>query len=161
MTITVAETLANDYTVASGARVSSIYEAGDIECTMTGWTETSASGTYDESAHPPVLDNIGTIEQTWTLTFTDATHFSVSGDTVGSVGSGDTSTDFAPQNSDFSKPYFTLEAAGWGGTWTAGDTVVFTTHPAAIALWEKRVVPAGAASLSNNKITLVWPGESA
>ncbi len=161
VTITVAETLANSYTVAAGSRVASIYQAGDIKCSMDGWTETSTSGTYDEAAYPPILDNLGTIEQTWTVEFTDASNFTVSGDTVGSIGSGNISTDFAPQNPDFSKPYFTLQAAGWGGTWAGGDTIVFSTHPAAIPIWEKRVVPAGAASLANNKITLVWPGESA
>ncbi len=161
VTITVAETLANDYTVAAGSRVSSVYGAGDIKCSMTGWTETTAAGAYDEATYPPVLDNIGTIEQTWTLEFTDASNYTVSGDTVGSVGSGSISADFAPQNPDLSKPYFTLEATGFGGTWAQGDKIVFTTHPAAVPIWEKRVVPAGAASLANNKITLVLSGESA
>jgi len=160
VTITVAETLANAYTVASGTRVMSIYPVGDIKCTTDNWVETSTAGTYDEGAYPPIIDNIGTVDETWTLTFTDATNYTVVGDTLGTIGSGTTAADFAPVNADFSKPYFTLEFAGFAGTWAAGETIVFQTHPAAAPIWLKRVVPAGAASLSGNKNTTVLSGES-
>ena len=162
VTITVAETIANAYTVAGGGHVSSLYHVGDVKCAFDNWAETCAgSGTYDEAANPPIMDNIGTAYQTWTLTFTDATHYTVSGDTVGSVGSGDTSTDFAPVNSDFSKPWFKLEAAGFAGTWAGSDTIVFKTHPAAAPIWLKRVVPAGTSSLANNRNITAFMGESA
>ncbi len=161
VTITIAGTLASDYTVASSSRAMSVYEPGDVLCSVDNWVETSVGGTYDEGAYPVITDNIGTVEQTWTLTFTDANSYTVSGDTVGDVGSGNISADFAPQNPDWSKPYFTLESAGFGGTWAAGDTIVFQTHPAAVPIWEKRVVPAGAASFANNAIIIVMAGESA
>lgn len=160
VTITIAGTLANTYAI--GAKVSSKYVPGDLECEVDNWVETSAGdGTYDESANPVACDNIGTIEQTWTLTFTDAINFTIVGDVVGSVGSGSTAADFAPDNSDFSKPYFTLASAGWAGTWAANDTIVFQTHPAAVPIWETRVVPAGAASMANNSVTAIFSGESA
>jgi len=161
VTITTSTSLANSYTVAAGGRVMSIYAYGTVVCTTTNWVETSVAGTYDESAYPIVNDNIGTIEQTWTMTFSDAANFTVAGDTVGAVGSGSTAANFIPTNADFSKPYFTMAALGFGGTWAAGNTIVFQTHPAAIPFWEKRVVPAGAASLSGNKVTAVFSGESA
>lgn len=107
-----------------------------------------------------LLDHIGTAEQTWTLTFTDATNFTVVGDTIGSVGSGSRSADFAPSNGAVSKPYFTLRTAGWGGTWAAGNTIVWQTHPNAIPIWETRVVPASAASMAGNGITAVFEGET-
>lgn len=160
VTITTTSPLANTYTVAGGARVMSILEPGDIETSFSGWTETTASGTYDETSFPVVGDNIGTIYQTWTLTFTDATNFTVAGDTIGSVTSGSTASDYSPNNPDFTKPYFTLESGGWGGTWASGDTIEFLTVPASTAVWEKRVVPAGASSLSANKIVLVAYGET-
>ena len=106
-------------------------------------------------------NTIGTVEQTWTLTFTDATNYTVVGDTLGSVGSGTTAADFAPSNPAVSKPYFTLESAGWGGTWAAAQTIVFQTHPNAIPIWETRVVPAGAGSQAGNGITAVFEGETA
>lgn len=162
VTITVSETIGNDYTVASSARVMSIYSPGTISATSDNWAETSTSGTYDETTYPATPDNIGTIEETWTLAFTSATEFSITGDTVGLLATtGDTSTAFAPINSDFSKPFFTLSASGWGGTWAIGDTIVFQTHPAAVAIWLKRVIPVACPSLSNNKNVTALRGESA
>lgn len=153
--------LVNGYSSTTPTRVMSVLSAGDIECAVSGWVETSGSGTFDESLYPVICDNIGTIRQTWTLTFLDATNFTVTGDTVGSVSSGVITGDYSPNNPTFSKPYFTIELDGWAGTWANGDTVVFTTSPAAYPIWEKRVVPSGAGSLSNNVISLVVSGESA
>ena len=162
VTITVAETIGNDYTVAGGGRVMSLLQVGDIEATSDNWAESSTSGTYDEGSYPVIPDAIGTIEQSVTLTFTDATHFTATSNVSGvTLGSGDTSTDFSPNNPDFNKPYFTLEAAGWDGTWAQNDTVTFDTHPAAEAVWFKRVVPAGTASMANNKNVSCVSGESA
>ncbi|MCK9311148.1 MAG: hypothetical protein M0P26_02595 [Bacteroidales bacterium] len=161
VTITTTETLANGYTGGS-AWVSSIYyPATDLACTVDNWAETSAAGTYDETTYPVITDNIGTVEQTWTLTFTDATSYTVVGDTLGSVGSGTTAADFAPSNPAVSKPYFTIESAGWGGTWALNETIVWQTHPNAIPIWETRVVPAGAGSQAGNGITAVFEGETA
>ena len=153
-------TLANTYTAAN-TRVGSVIEASNIEVSFDTWGESSASGTYDETTNPPVLDAIGSIEQTWTITFSDATNFTCVGDIAGSVGSGSIGGgDFAPNNTDFSKPFFTLADAGWAGTWANGDTVSFITHPASVPLWLKRTVPAGANSLSGNKVIPAVSGES-
>ncbi len=162
VTITVTGTITSSYT-ADGtiARVSSLIKPGDIACSNTTPSKTSAAGTIDFSTYPIILDNIGTVEEDWTITFTDATHFTLTGDDhTGSVATGVISSNFAPNNTDFTKPYFTIESGVWGGTWAAGDTVTFTTHPAALHLGGKRVVPAGTASLSNNKATLVFEGEA-
>lgn len=163
VTITISGTLANGYLAATPTKVASIYEpATDLAASYDNWVETSTSGTYDETNYPVICDNIGTIEQTWTGTMTDATHITIVGDTVGTVATGEATTgDIAPTNSDFSKPYFTLESAGWGGTWAVGETIVWQTHPAATPLWEKRVVPAACDSLANNKIVAIQMGESA
>lgn len=162
VTITLAAPgLVNGYTAGTGTRIMSVLEPSDIECSVSNWVETSTSGTYDESTYPVVCDSIGTVEQTWTITFLDATNFTCVGNTVGTLAAGVRSSDYAPNNTNFTKPYFTLETDGWGGTWAIGETIVFKTHPAAYAIWEKRVVPALANSLSNNKVTLAVSGESA
>jgi len=158
-TFDITPALANAYLVTV-TKVASVYEPGDIAATISNWVE-SGTGTYNEATYPVLPDHISTIEQTWTLTFTSATAFGVVGDTVGSVGTGNTSGDFAPANASFSKPYFTLRAIGWGGTWTNANTIVFQTHPAAIPLWYRRQVPAGAASLSGNSVIVAVDGESA
>lgn len=153
-TITLAAGTLNSYLAATPTTVSSCLEAASVVTSFDNWVETSTSGTYDEAGSPPTLDNIGTIEETWTLTFTSATDFSVVGDTVGSVGTGSTAGDFAPVNADFSKPYFTLLAAGFAGTWAIGETIVFQTHPAAFPHWCDLIVPAGTASYSNDAVTI-------
>lgn len=160
VTITTSTPLGRDYTTAASARAATVYEAGTVAASVDNWVETSTLGTYDESASPVAVDSIGTVEQTWTLTFTDATHFTLTGDTLGAVGTGSTAADFAPSNPDFTKPYFTLAASGWGGTWAALDTVVFQTHPAAVPYWVDRTTPAGAAVIASSTQTMVCDCES-
>ena len=164
VTITIAGTLTNAYLAATPCKVASIYEpASDLTCTVDNWDDSdTTSGTYDETTYPIITDNIGTVEQTWTIEMQSAGTFKVTGDTLGIVATGEAITgDVAPSNADFTKPYFTIEAAGWGGTWATGETIVFQTHPAAVPLWEKRVVPADCASLANNKLIAIAMGESA
>ena len=147
---------------AANTRVASVIEPADVTAQVDGWTESSVAGTFDETGHPVITDSIGTVEQTWTITFSDATNFSCVGDTLGSAGGGSIGGgDFAPNNPDFSRPWFTLPNAGWGGTWASGDTLTFTTYPAAIPVWWKRIVPAGGNSLSADKVVVAITGESA
>ncbi len=159
VTITLTDTLSNAFLTADDTRVMSVYEPSDILCSVDNWVETGAF-TYDEVSYEVVCDNIGTIEQTWTLTFSDDTNFTVSGNTVGALASGVIGTDYDEDNPDFTKPYFTLLSAGWGGTAVNGNTLVFQTHPASVPIWEERVIPAGATALSTNKTVLVLAGES-
>jgi len=160
VTITVTEAFVNAFTADGTTRVSSLIKPGDTKPSATTPVITSTSGTFDTSTYPIILDNIGTPEEDWTLTFTDATHFTLTGDTVTNPGSGVVGTAFAPDNPDYSRPFFTIEASALGGTFVAGDTITFTTHPATVPIGQKRVVSAGAASLANNKVTQVYGGEA-
>ncbi|HAT48856.1 MAG: hypothetical protein HQL07_03860 [Nitrospirae bacterium] len=162
LTFLAGNVLANAY-AATSTRVASVIEAGTIQPTVTGWSEISASGTYNEGTYPVVPNSIGTIKETWTLTFTNATNYTVQGSVVGSVGTGSIGGgDFAPDNINFTgHPYFTLKDAGWGGTWASGETIVFSTTPAAYPLWLQHIVPAGANSISGNAMRYAIAGESA
>jgi len=151
--------LVNGYS-ASTTKVASVYEPGDIAPVIANWTE-NGTGTYNEATYPVLGDNIATIEQDWTITFTSATAFNISGDVLGMIGTGNVGSDAAPSNPNYSKPYFTLRSAGWGGTWASPNTITFRTSPAAIPLWYRRVVPAGANSLSGNSVIVAVDGESA
>lgn len=155
VTIPLATAVLGNY-LAAATRVASVYEHGDLKPTVSGWAETSVAGTYDETTYPVAGTNRGTIEQTWTLTFTSATAFTVSGDVIGSVGSGTISTNFAPTNTPAGAAYFTLDKNGFGGTWAAGNTLVFTTHPAALPLWFLRDIPALTAAENGNKAVMAW-----
>lgn len=137
--------LVGTYTTAEGTRVASLHEAGTVEPLMQNWVE-SGTGTFDEVTYPPIGTSKGSVDDSWTLTFTSSTNYSVTGAVSGSVGSGSVSSDFSPTNTDAGAAYFTIPLLGWGGTWTSGDTVTFDTRPSAIGFWLKRTVPAGAAS---------------
>ncbi len=166
VTITIVGTLANAYNTDDntyGTRIMSVVEPSDIVSAFDSVVDTTAGdGTFDEVTSPIVLDNIGTIDQTVTLTFTDGTNFTAASNVAGvSLTGGAKTSDYLPDNPDVSKPYFTVPTAGFAGTWASGDTLVFHTSPAAAAIWQKRVVPAGAASLTGNKAVVVFSGESA
>lgn len=142
--------------------VSSVMEIASVAAAMSSWVETSTAGTYAEgTAGNVVAHNKGAIQQNWTITFTSATAFTVSGDTVGALAAGTIGADYAPNNPATGTPYFTIQSEGWGGTWATNDTVTFTTAPAAIPVWYRRQVPAGSASQANNYASLALHGESA
>lgn len=156
--------LVNAYTAATPTKVSSIYAPGTIQPTVSAPVKTSTAGVFNlanTGSNPIVEGPVGGVYDTWTLTFSSATAFSVTGTNTGGVGSGTTASNFAPNNTAFSSPYFTIPSAAWTGTWLSGDTVTFTTTPSAIPVWLKRVVPAAAASLSANLVTVSIDTESA
>ena len=157
-TITISGELGHNFSAITTV-VSTIVDLGTIKTATDSWVETSSAGTYDEGTYPVTRYNVGTVTDLWTLTFSDATNFSVTGTNTGSVGSGDINTDFQPANG--SSYYFKIDKDGWGGSWANGNTVTFTTTHAGKGLWVKEVVPAGIASYSNNTVTLDWRGESA
>lgn len=155
--------LANGYTAAT-TRVASVIEVGTVEATHTTVVYTPAGagdGVHDDQYL--TMDSIGGVEQEWTLSFTDDVgNFDVIGGTLGTVGVGTTGSGATPTNTEFSKPYFTIVSAFFvSGSFLNNDTLVFTTSPAAIPIWQKRTIPLGAASLSDNKVIIAVDGESA
>jgi hypothetical protein len=159
ITLTLTAALANAY-LAADTYVSSVYAAGNVVASATNPVVTGG-GSYDYTTYPIVINGVGSIEQDWTCSFpSSATQFTLIGNTVGSLGTFNISSDAAPVNPSFSVPYLTINRLGWNAP-TIGTQMTFTTHPAAIPIWYKRVVPAGAASLSGNKVILAVDGESA
>jgi len=159
-TITIVGTLANAFTTAGGTHVASVLSVSDIVSSGDTFAVTSTAGTYDDTTYPLLADNIGAVEETVTLTFTSATAFDAVGSISGAMGSGAIGGDFSPNNADFTKPYFTLSTAGWGGTWATSDTLVFEVRAASTPLWCKRHVPAGATNVSGNNFKIALRGES-
>jgi hypothetical protein len=147
VTITLVNPLDNGY-LASNTRVMAVYEPGNLVAAVSDFLVTSDDGVYDDAQI--ALNNRGTEEQTITITFTNATNYGVVSDIYGSLGTGTVGGGAAPNNPSWTKPYFTLAAGGFSGTWEAGDTIVFSTHPAAIPMWAKRVVPANASVAGSN-----------
>lgn len=143
---------------AAGTFVAGVWEAaGDIKASATTPVVTSSAGTCTT----PSAHNLGSVQQAYTLTFTSATAYTISGDTLGALGSGTTSSTTAPANPATSSPYFTLPSTAFGGTFVAGDTITFTTTPAAVPVWWRREVPANCPSLAGNVLSRAFTGESA
>ena len=157
-TIAFANALANGYSAAD-THVSSALPVFDIVAGFSGFSVASA-GNGDYNSSNLTLDSVGTVQDQWTVTFTDGTNFDVVGDVTGAVGSGTVSGSFSPSNPD-GGDFFTLGSAGWSGTFGSGDTVTFTTTPAAKSFWMKRNVPAGAAAIASNLQRTLIRGESA
>lgn len=162
ITVTLADgdQLANAY-AAANASAAAVFSPGDLAAVGDGWTIDSAAGTYDAAGSPLQLGNLGTVEDDWTLTFTDSTAFTVSGAYTGDLASGHIGADYAPGNAAMDAAYFTLPMAGWSGSWQSGDTMSFSTHPAAAAIWLKQVVPAGTAANGAVSFGIRITGESA
>ncbi len=155
-TLTLVSPLQYGYTAP---HVSSVLTPGDVLTALSDKSVTSTAGTLDEAQI--VLAPRSTVADTFTLTFTSATAFTVTGSVAGDLGGGVIGSTCAPTNTAFSGPYFTLPAAAWGGTFEAGDTVSFTTSPAAVPVWYERIVPAGASSFAANSFSLAVDCESA
>lgn len=145
----VAEAHAADHTYCAG-----VVEGGDLEPTIGNFDDSdTASGLFDETGHPVELNALGAEEEDWSVNFTSATSYTVSGARIGAVGAGSVGEDFAPLNPAAASPYFTIRAAAWSGVWASGETVAFTTHPAALPLWFKEVVPPNTAEEPYNLLT--------
>lgn len=161
ITYTFTPALTNAYTANGVSRAISLIKPGDIAASITAAEVTSSAGTFDDTAYPIILDNIGTVDEDWTLTRA-AGAWTLSGDSLGVIATGIalTSANYAPNNPDFTKPYLTIDYRALGGTWVDGDKIEFTTHPAAAGIGQKRVVPAASASLANNRATQVFGCEA-
>ena len=162
-TITTTTSARNTYPASQNSIVAGVVDLSDLVAATAAWSETSVSGTYDEASYPVEVNNVGTVTETWTLTFTNATAFTVSGASEGSLGAGSTLGNFQPVNTgpgtgDY---YFVLRAAGWGGTWALGDTVTFTTTHSSASVWLKEVVPAGTSAQTNNLVSFKLYAEGA
>jgi len=161
-TVDVSPAVVNSY-ATSNTLVSSVLELPSAVAGVTGVSVISGGGSFDSATVGNlVAHNKGAIEENWTLTFTSATTFTVSGNTVGTLASpGSVSADYAPLNPATGTPYFTIKAIAWAGTFQMNDTVTFATQPAAIPIWYRRQVPAGTFSLANDFTSLAIHGESA
>lgn len=163
LTITVAETIANDYAAyssGSGGKVCSVLEHGTIQAAYSSFTQSRASG-YDDSTYPILLNNMGAIDDDITITFSDATNFTAESARLGTLASGSKGSDYSPLHPVFAKALFTIESDGWNGAVThqAGDTITFTITAAVAYLWEERIIPAGCDPLSGNRVILLHTSE--
>jgi len=140
----------------TGTVVAGVLELGTIAASHSTPVKTSPLGTFTDN----ITDyDLGACYDTFTVTFSSATAFTVAGAAEGSLGAGVITTAFTPAH--WGSYYFSIPTSCWGGTWADGDTVVFTTTPSAEGVWMKEVVPASTAAYSGNKCSFTLDGETA
>lgn len=110
-------------------------------------------------SHPIVVTNAGAVTERWALVFTNTTTFRLIGEHVGVIAEGNTAADFSPMNPFASQPYFTIEAAAWGGGWAAGNVVRLNTVGALHPIGCARTTQQGDATLADDSFTLVVMGD--
>jgi hypothetical protein len=104
--------------------------------TYTAPVTTSAAGVFTPTAGGIEYISINSAyplpTETWTITFTSATTFDVSGSISGAVGSACDITWTNPvYDLAFAHVLFSIDFRAWSGTWATSDTVVFDIAPAA------------------------------
>ena len=164
VTISFTPWLVNGY--AAGSVVASFLPPADISTNLwDNLDETGITGTTVvdlATAGNMVVDSVGALEMTITITITGTgSTFDVTTDYPGvaTLPSGNTTIDYAPENSDLSRPYFTMKA-GSISTGEAGDSFSFQIHPPARCIIQKKVTPAGSGPVTGANCTLVNEGEA-
>ena len=138
---------------ATNTYVSSLITESTVTGNTTGKVVTSASGTFTEANM--TVGNLGSIYQVLTFTFTSATAFTVTSDEVTfATATGTISSTYAPTNVGVGASYFSVPPSCWGGTWATGNTLVITTIPACVPVWEKRIIPSGSSAVSSQTRSL-------
>jgi hypothetical protein len=140
----------------TGTVVAGVLELGTIAASHSTPVKTSPLGTFTDNI---VNYDLGACYDTFTVTFSSATAFTVAGAAEGSLGAGVISTVFKPAH--WGSYYFEIPTSCWGGTWANGDTLVFITYPSAKGIWFKNVVPALTAAYDGNKASFTLDGETA
>ncbi len=157
LTLQLAAPLVNSY---STGFVTSLVALGDLRAEVGSsfsqqtWTRTFSdtiignpiASNYDRTAHPVVLTNEGAETERWAFVFTTATDFKLIGESLGQIASGSTATDFAPINPITNQPFFTIDSAGWGTGWQAGNVWRMNTLGARAPFWSTRCISPGTAA---------------
>lgn len=142
----------------AGSYVSGILYFGDLQAAcpvffdQTTWSNTwsnttsgNATASYNTVNYPIQLKNADAITERWALVFTSSTTFNIVGETLGVVGTGNTSTNVAPVNPNTGQPYFTLLSTGFGSGWATNNAIRFNTQAAFEPVWVTRTILSGAA----------------
>ncbi|CAB4202510.1 hypothetical protein UFOVP1367_20 [uncultured Caudovirales phage] len=104
----------------------------------------STSAQYNANAYPVVVTNKGAAEERWVLIFTSSMLFNLIGERAGQIVTGASiNNTLSPNNPATNDPYFTLDAGGFGGGWSAGNVLRFNTYSATSPLWVVQSIAQG------------------
>ena len=159
-TLTLEAPLKFTYTITTdfSPLVANTIQIENFSVSLTDINVTSSNGLFDNASSPVVLNNFGTVADTYTIVFDSPSTFTVSGNFSGNLGNGNISATFNAPNIAADTDYFSIPASVWGGTFAAGDTITFRTLPAIAPFWIIQNLLAGTASdfsVSESRITIV------
>jgi hypothetical protein len=110
--------------------------------------------------YPILVQNDGAIKERWVLIFTNSSGtFNIVGETVGIIGTGNTSTIVNPLNPETQIPYFIINPAGFGGGWPVGSVIRFNTQAAAAPFWVIRTVVNGLPTHKGDQLKIQIRGD--
>jgi hypothetical protein len=162
--LTLSQELIHDYaagtTIVSNAVVKEDLQAGyNTFFTQNSWDGTTwsntqsgppADGSYTEAGNI-TLQNAGSEKDRWAIEITKVTAPQDYEVRVVSEGRGVIDTDvpvggtnpaLAPNNLNYTLPYFTIASAFWGNDWQVGNIVRINTEEAGAPFWVMRVINA-------------------
>ena len=129
------------------ARVQGVFDLGtwnpNIWLDEIGPGQAAAPATFNDTDYPIEVTNADAITERWALVFTNSTNFNIVGETVGVIGTGNTSTDTAPINPRTGLPYFVVPAEGWGIGWATNNALRFNTIGGLAPVWLVRTTTPG------------------
>ena len=125
------------------ARVQSLFDINtwnaNVWLDALGPGQSAAPATFNEVDYPLIVTNADAITERWALVFTNSATYSVVGETVGTIVTGQSiAADCAPINPRTGQPYFTIDKDGFGGGWATNNAVRFNTIGGLAPLWFSR-----------------------
>ncbi len=155
------------------AQVSSAMIVGDMQARVFGkfsqqvwsnvWSDVligdATTAQYNDALYPLVTTNKGALAERWALIFTSSSGFRIVGEHVGQIGTGTINETVAPINPATNAPYFTIDPAGWGAGWAAGNVVRINTASANYPVWIARTVAAGPATTQDDTFSIQVRGD--
>ncbi|MFP4137484.1 MAG: hypothetical protein ACLFSR_03910 [Halomonas sp.] len=157
----------------AGATVASAMIIGDLNARVerlfadTAWAGEwrdepveAPAAQYNRTNFPLALTNRDAITERWAVHFTSTDEFELIAETLGIVARGNTSQDLAPENPATGRPYFTLDAEGWGTGWSPGNVLRFDTRGAQAPMWMIRTVLQGETDVNEDRFTIQVRGDA-
>lgn len=137
------------------ARAHSVFNQTSWANTWSDEREGSAiNAQYNEVLYPIEVSNKAAIGERWALIFTSTTEFRIVGQSLGQIGTGNTSVDTAPPNPIDGTPYFKIKALGFGAGWSSGNVLRFNTAAANFPIWAARTVKQGQSTVIDDSFQL-------
>jgi len=145
------------------ARVAGMFDQGTWDGVT--WDDVvhgnAAVGKYNDTAYPILVSNDGALSDRYALRLrSNLAEFDFISEGMGTLGAGSLNADFAPANPiKPGVPLLRLSAAGWGGSWVAGNTVFIKVQAAMQSMAVIRTVQPGAPAGIDYSFDLLTGGD--